>query len=110
MQAVLSVGVTLEIQSPHTQSAKSGRIRSPPLSPLSFFSDDHGATPLSALPTPRMIVEELDRHIPGQDAAKRAVAVALRMLQRGLHGLGVSCQHEVHIINGLSNHIVHRSR
>ncbi len=28
--------------------------------------------------TPRRIVEELDRHIVGQDAAKRAVAIALR--------------------------------
>jgi ATP-dependent HslUV protease ATP-binding subunit HslU len=28
--------------------------------------------------TPRQIVEELDRHIVGQDAAKRAVAVAIR--------------------------------
>src|SRR5438128_6598178 len=28
--------------------------------------------------TPRQIVQELDRHIVGQDAAKRAVAVAIR--------------------------------
>ncbi|PJA51971.1 MAG: HslU--HslV peptidase ATPase subunit, partial [Candidatus Marinimicrobia bacterium CG_4_9_14_3_um_filter_48_9] len=28
--------------------------------------------------TPREIVEELDKHIIGQDAAKRAVAIALR--------------------------------
>ncbi|HEY5719348.1 MAG TPA: HslU--HslV peptidase ATPase subunit, partial [Gammaproteobacteria bacterium] len=28
--------------------------------------------------TPREIVEELDKHIVGQDDAKRAVAVALR--------------------------------
>src|SRR3981189_2211956 len=28
--------------------------------------------------TPRVIVEELDRYIVGQDAAKRAVAIALR--------------------------------
>ena len=28
--------------------------------------------------TPRQIVAELDRHIVGQDAAKRAVAVAIR--------------------------------
>ena len=28
--------------------------------------------------TPRQIVAELDRHIIGQDAAKRAVAVAVR--------------------------------
>src|SRR5437868_13667712 len=28
--------------------------------------------------TPRQIVEELDRYIVGQDAAKRAVAVAIR--------------------------------
>ena len=28
--------------------------------------------------TPREIVHELDKHIVGQDAAKRAVAIALR--------------------------------
>ena len=28
--------------------------------------------------TPRQIVEELDRHIVGQDEAKRAVAIAIR--------------------------------
>ncbi|HHZ88607.1 MAG TPA: HslU--HslV peptidase ATPase subunit, partial [Chromatiaceae bacterium] len=28
--------------------------------------------------TPREIVQELDKHIIGQDAAKRAVAIALR--------------------------------
>ena len=28
--------------------------------------------------TPREIVQELDKHIVGQDAAKRAVAIALR--------------------------------
>ena len=28
--------------------------------------------------TPRQIVEELDRHIIGQDAAKRSVAIAIR--------------------------------
>ncbi|MGH9598914.1 MAG: AAA family ATPase, partial [Terracidiphilus sp.] len=28
--------------------------------------------------TPRQIVQELDKHIIGQDAAKRAVAIALR--------------------------------
>ena len=28
--------------------------------------------------TPREIVEELDKHIIGQDSAKRAVAIALR--------------------------------
>src|SRR5579863_2498516 len=32
---------------------------------------------MSAL-TPRQIVQELDKHIIGQDAAKRAVAIALR--------------------------------
>jgi ATP-dependent HslUV protease ATP-binding subunit HslU len=38
--------------------------------------------------TPRQIVEELDRHIVGQDAAKRAVAVAIRNRWRRqqLHG------------------------
>jgi ATP-dependent HslUV protease ATP-binding subunit HslU len=35
-------------------------------------------TPLDATLTPRQIVEELDRYIVGQHAAKRAVAVALR--------------------------------
>ena len=28
--------------------------------------------------TPREIVQELDKHIVGQDSAKRAVAIALR--------------------------------
>ena len=32
----------------------------------------------SATMTPREIVQELDRHIVGQQAAKRAVAIALR--------------------------------
>jgi hypothetical protein len=41
--------------------------------------DERRVTPLSALPSPRMIVEELDRHIQGQDAAKRAVATAIRV-------------------------------
>src|SRR5260370_39043731 len=34
--------------------------------------------------TPRQIVEELDRYIVGQDAAKRAVAVAIRNRWRRL--------------------------
>ena len=34
--------------------------------------------------TPRQIVEELDRYIVGQDAAKRAVAIALRNRTRRL--------------------------
>ena len=29
--------------------------------------------------TPRQIVGELDKHIVGQDAAKRAVSIALRL-------------------------------
>ena len=36
-------------------------------------------------PTPREIVEELDRFVIGQTAAKRAVAVALRNRARRLH-------------------------
>src|SRR6185503_20234989 len=36
-----------------------------------------GSQPMSSL-TPREIVQELDKHIIGQDAAKRAVAIALR--------------------------------
>src|ERR1700758_888055 len=36
-----------------------------------------GGTPVADL-TPRQIVVELDRYIVGQDAAKRAVAVAIR--------------------------------
>jgi ATP-dependent HslUV protease ATP-binding subunit HslU len=35
-------------------------------------------TELTAALTPREIVQELDKHIVGQDAAKRAVAIALR--------------------------------
>src|SRR3712207_1486462 len=37
----------------------------------------HGRKPVAEL-TPRQIVQELDRYIVGQDAAKRAVAVAIR--------------------------------
>ena len=33
---------------------------------------------MSSALTPRQIVQELDKHIVGQDAAKRAVAIALR--------------------------------
>src|SRR5690606_533481 len=36
------------------------------------------ATPQAAYLTPRQIVAELDKHIVGQQAAKRAVAIALR--------------------------------
>ncbi|RKZ36538.1 MAG: HslU--HslV peptidase ATPase subunit, partial [Gammaproteobacteria bacterium] len=35
--------------------------------------------------TPREIVHELDKHIIGQDAAKRAVAIALRNRWRRAH-------------------------
>ncbi|MFQ5660429.1 MAG: ATP-dependent protease ATPase subunit HslU [Gammaproteobacteria bacterium] len=35
--------------------------------------------------TPKQIVDELDKHIIGQDAAKRAVAIALRNRWRRLH-------------------------
>ncbi|HEX6985964.1 MAG TPA: ATP-dependent protease ATPase subunit HslU [Planctomycetaceae bacterium] len=43
--------------------------------------DKPGGSPPGASPdalTPRQVVAELDRHIVGQDAAKRAVAIALR--------------------------------
>ena len=36
------------------------------------------ANPLPHTPTPQEIVSELDKHIIGQQDAKRAVAVALR--------------------------------
>jgi ATP-dependent HslUV protease ATP-binding subunit HslU len=35
--------------------------------------------------TPREIVNELDKHIVGQNAAKRAVAIALRNRWRRMH-------------------------
>ena len=35
--------------------------------------------------TPREIVQELDKHIIGQDDAKRAVAIALRNRWRRMH-------------------------
>ena len=42
----------------------------------------HATSSVEELPcadlTPRQIVAELDRHIVGQDAAKRAVAIAIR--------------------------------
>src|SRR5258708_13750900 len=44
-----------------------------------FLSPDFPAkNPMSFLMTPSEIVHELNRHIVGQDAAKRAVAIALR--------------------------------
>jgi len=43
--------------------------------------------------TPREIVQELDKHIIGQDAAKRAVAIALRNRWRRM-------QVEEHLRNG----------
>ena len=33
--------------------------------------------------TPRQIVAELDKYIVGQDAAKKAVAVAIRKIEKG---------------------------
>jgi ATP-dependent HslUV protease ATP-binding subunit HslU len=47
---------------------------------MSAPSNDNGTAPLGqgAYMTPREIVSELDRHIVGQQAAKRAVAIALR--------------------------------
>jgi len=40
---------------------------------------------LTSMMTPREIVEELDKHIIGQDDAKRAVAIALRNRWRRMH-------------------------
>ena len=45
--------------------------------------------------TPREIVHELDRHIVGQNAAKRAVALALRNRWRRMQ-LPEEQRHEVH--------------
>ncbi len=42
--------------------------------------------------TPREIVQELDRHIIGQRAAKRAVAVALRNRWRRMQLRGRAAQ------------------
>jgi ATP-dependent HslUV protease ATP-binding subunit HslU len=57
----------------------------PPPSDVSPPSKEHGApaTPVDALPwleelPPRKIVAELDRYIVGQEAAKKAVAIAVR--------------------------------
>ena len=44
--------------------------------------------------TPREIVHELDRHIVGQDAAKRAVALALRNRWRRMQ-LNENQRHEI---------------
>ncbi|MGL4919440.1 MAG: HslU--HslV peptidase ATPase subunit, partial [Plesiomonas shigelloides] len=44
--------------------------------------------------TPREIVHELDRHIIGQDKAKRAVAIALRNRWRRMQ-LPDALRHEV---------------
>jgi ATP-dependent HslUV protease ATP-binding subunit HslU len=42
------------------------------------MTDNLSAKPTMSELTPRQIVQELDKHIIGQDAAKRAVAIALR--------------------------------
>lgn len=42
------------------------------------MADNQSAKPTMSELTPRQIVQELDKHIIGQDAAKRAVAIALR--------------------------------
>ena len=44
--------------------------------------------------TPREIVSELDKHIIGQDAAKRSVAIALRNRWRRMQ-LNEELRHEV---------------
>lgn len=66
----------------------------PPTSvPSSVLVDDplgtteilpHGGPEISADLTPQRIVEELDRHIVGQQPAKRALAIALRNRWRRL--------------------------
>src|SRR5215831_8873915 len=67
-------------------ASSSARSTSLPMSastPIATFSSRSCArapeelNPMSSL-TPRQIVQELDKHIVGQDAAKRAVAIALR--------------------------------
>ena len=49
-----------------------------PVDPENLQDDDGDATLLDLTLTPAEIVDELDRYIIGQDAAKRAVAIALR--------------------------------
>src|SRR5690606_6294658 len=44
----------------------------------SYISTDAMTEHASSTMTPREIVQELDRHIVGQQSAKRAVAIALR--------------------------------
>src|SRR5690606_5305532 len=53
----------------HRHRGAAGRVRPHGLT--------HGSTDMSQM-TPREIVQELDKHIIGQDEAKRAVAIALR--------------------------------
>jgi ATP-dependent HslUV protease ATP-binding subunit HslU len=48
------------------------------MSSSEIASADGTRTAVTAALTPREIVQELDKHIVGQDAAKRAVAIALR--------------------------------
>src|SRR3990167_4586397 len=50
---------------------------------------------LQNIMTPREIVEELDRHIIGQDDAKRAVAIALRNRWRRLQITDVDLRNEI---------------
>src|SRR6201982_2644865 len=71
---------------PVTQPDTEGRMNSKPDTEIVFMPGGTGAAPaeeqdlLPALDdmTPREIVVELDKYIVGQNAAKRAVAVALR--------------------------------
>jgi ATP-dependent HslUV protease ATP-binding subunit HslU len=52
-------------------------VSSPTAAPAASLAAAPGAVPLESL-TPRQIVAELDKYVVGQNAAKRAVAIALR--------------------------------
>jgi ATP-dependent HslUV protease ATP-binding subunit HslU len=54
----------------------------------------HGPTQEHHTMTPREIVQELDKHIVGQQAAKRAVAIALRNRWRRMQ-IGEPLRHEI---------------
>ncbi|MBW7858619.1 MAG: AAA family ATPase, partial [Leptonema sp. (in: Bacteria)] len=59
------------------------------------YSDSRGRRMLEEM-TPRQIVEELDRHIVGQSAAKKSVSLAIRNRMRRQKIKDTALQEEIH--------------